>query len=48
LAVVEDGGIDQTGNCKLGCEFSSSSAVWVPVISVEVICAAQLEQFFIH
>jgi hypothetical protein len=37
LAAVEYGGIDQTGNCELGCEFSSSTAVWVPVVGVLVI-----------
>ena len=37
LAAVESGGIDQTGNCELGCEFSSSTAVWVPVVGVLVI-----------
>jgi hypothetical protein len=34
LSPIESGGIDQTGNCELGCEFSGSQT-WVSVTGVE-------------
>lgn len=36
LAPIESGGIDQTGDCETGCEFSGSQ-VWVGVVDVEII-----------
>ena len=38
LTPLEEGGVDQTGNCSVGCEFGNTRAeTWVPVVSVRVI-----------
>ena len=36
LTPIESGGIDQTGNCAMGCEFSGSQ-VWVDVVDMEIV-----------
>ena len=37
FAPIMQGGIDQTGNCDIGCEFGSTSIIYISVASVEVI-----------
>lgn len=36
LSPIESGGIDQTGDCATGCEFSGVQT-WVPVVDVEIV-----------
>jgi hypothetical protein len=36
LSAIESGGIDQTGNCATGCEFSGVQT-WVSAVDVEIV-----------